>query len=140
MKISEMFGGFLKAADLEKPIQVVIESVAEEEVGSGSDKEIRPVVRFRGAKKGLVLNKTNGEILAGLFGDETDDWIGKRIVLYNDKSILFEGRRGGIRVRIPAGAPAPAARRPASPPQPPAEQEPSEEWRAEEEGAPEAPF
>ena len=37
---------------------------------------------FEGAKKKLVLNRTNGECLKALFGRNVDDWIGKRITLY----------------------------------------------------------
>jgi hypothetical protein len=67
-----------------------------------------PVLYFRGQRKGMRLNKTNGLAIAKLYGDETDDWIGQRIELY---SVPVQNPRGemvdGIRLRRP-----PAQRRP----------------------------
>jgi hypothetical protein len=54
--------------------------------------------------KPLVLNLTNGHILADIFGNEDfDGWTGKEIVLFNDKTVIYNGKVGGIRVRAPKG-------------------------------------
>ncbi len=60
--------------------------------------------------KALVLNNTNGQRIQSITGsDDFDDWIGHRITLYNDKSVMFAGeRKGGIRVYVPQQAPAAA--------------------------------
>ena len=42
----------------------------------------------------------NGEILVAIFGSESDEWVGKRIILFNDPSVKGPGGiRGGIRIR-----------------------------------------
>jgi hypothetical protein len=45
-------------------------------------------------------------------GDDTDDWIGKQVILYNDESIQFAGKvTGGLRFKRlkTAAKPRPAA-------------------------------
>jgi hypothetical protein len=58
---------------------------------------------FEELEKPMVLNSTNGQLIAKIVGsDETDEWAGKQIVLYHDPNISFQGRLvGGIRVRAP---------------------------------------
>jgi hypothetical protein len=75
--------------------------------------ETKPVVSFAGTQKGLPLNKTNANVLAGAFGPETDGWRGRSIVLYYDPNVVMKGQiTGGLRLRLPdnaqpAAAPAP---------------------------------
>lgn len=50
-------------------------------------KSKKPRILFRellakNDKRGLLLNKTNGAAIAGLYGVKTEAWIGKRITLY----------------------------------------------------------
>lgn len=102
MKVSTLFKGkYLKAASLGgAPVRVTIESLTMEELGE--DKEEKPVVYFQNKDQGLVLNRTNASVLADLFGDESDGWIGKQIVLSPEK-VSFQGRLvDAIRVRQPA--------------------------------------
>jgi hypothetical protein len=48
------------------------------------EKDIKPkmVIEFKGVEKTLVVNKTNRDILIAAFGDETDAWVGKNVVLH----------------------------------------------------------
>lgn len=96
---------FLKAADFPEPKLMVIEHVAEESVGMGDVKETKPVVYFVDTAPGIVCGPTViGQLIEALGSDETDDWIGCPIVVYNDPSIQFQGRKvGGIRFRKPKG-------------------------------------
>lgn len=91
-------GQYIKAADLQKQhVNVVIERVEMEQVG----KDTKPVVFFRGKQRGLVLNKTNGYTLGDAFGDDTDEWIGKSIIMH-EVMVDFQGTRmPSIRVLIP---------------------------------------
>jgi hypothetical protein len=59
------------------------------------------LLEFEGDIKAFVLNTTNGQLLAHYLGSpESDDWIGKRVTLYNDPTVSFAGKIvGGIRVR-----------------------------------------
>jgi hypothetical protein len=63
---------------------VVISSVAcAALVSEGNKKTKKPVLSFRGFDKKLAVNKTNGKILAKLFGTtETEKWVGKPITIY----------------------------------------------------------
>ena len=93
MKIGAAFPSkYLKADDLgvNRPI-VTIERVTLEDVGG--DGEHRPVIRFAGKDKMLVVNKTNANIISEVLGtDETDEWEGRQIRLYATKT-EFQGKR-----------------------------------------------
>jgi len=117
MRISTSFPSeYLRAADLQgREITVLIDRVEIRDLGG----DPKPVLFFEGKSRGLVLNKTNGNVIADVYGDETDDWTGKPVVLY-EALVDFQGRRvPAIRVRVPrrpdVAAP-PPARRPAPPP------------------------
>ena len=92
MNINDAFPSkWLKAADLKghPPVSVVIREVTLEEVGD--DKETKPVVYFEGKKLGVVLNKTNGAMIAHFYGSETDGWRGKQILL-RCEPVAFAGK------------------------------------------------
>jgi hypothetical protein len=122
---------FLTKEDCSLPILVTIESVNEINVAKeGAPEEYRWCVHFKETEKPMVLNSTNGQIIAKMTGqDDTDDWTGVKVVLYNDPNVSFGGKIvGGIRCRAPRvkpAAPAPAAAprpapRPVAPVAPPA--------------------
>jgi len=99
MRIDDAFpSNYLKAKDLEnKEVQVVIESVTMEDIGDGD----KPVLRFVKSKKGLVCNKTNALTISDSLGEETDDWVGKDLILYPAKT-MYEGKMVPcIRVKVP---------------------------------------
>jgi hypothetical protein len=91
---------YLKAADLEDDdVTLTIASVEMEDIGQGNNKERRPVIYFRKEKKGLVLNKTNLNVIENLYGDETDDWIGEEITLFATE-VEYQGKMvDAIRVK-----------------------------------------
>ena len=98
-KVSEVYGGaYLTGADLAgKSHRLPIQSVAVEEVGD--EREEKLVVSFTGAKKSLVLNKTNASTLVSAFGDDTDAWSGRTVELFTIP-VNFNGRTyDGVRVR-----------------------------------------
>ena len=95
-----------KASDLNKAITLVMNYVEMMEI-YGQD-EAKPVLFFENARKGLVLNVTNGNTIAEKYGDEMDDWCGKPIVLYPDKTDFAGKRVDCIRLKIPAVAVVPA--------------------------------
>lgn len=100
MRISAAFpSDYLKAADLmDRNVKVVISGVEMRDIGD----DHKPVLFFQGKDRGLVLNKTNSNNIAIAYGDETDDWVGKEIILY-PAMVDFQGRSvQAIRVRAPA--------------------------------------
>ena len=92
---------YIKAADLNgKPATLVMNYVEMTEIYGQDDP--KPVLFFENARKGLVLNVTNGNTIAEKHGDEMDEWCGKSITLYPDKTDFGGKRVDCIRIRIPA--------------------------------------
>jgi len=58
--------------------------------GDNGAKERKPIIFFANDKQ-MVCNKTNGTTLGEMFGNETDDWIGKEITLIV-QSVDFAGK------------------------------------------------
>lgn len=120
MKMHQMFPSeYLSAGDLESKQfwPLVIERV---EMREFNDSGSKPVIFFKGAKKGLVANKTNCEIIAAITGsDDSDDWTGTNIVLCTEMT-TFKGKPTKcVRVSMQESmklkrSPAPAAKKPAA--------------------------
>lgn len=97
---------FLTKNDVEPPILVTIKSYEEMNVAMENQApENKWCLIFKELDKPLVLNMTNGQLIAAITGsEEFDHWIGREIILYNDKTVMFAGRlTGGIRVKVPKG-------------------------------------
>jgi hypothetical protein len=95
---------FLKKEDCDRPVLVTISNVTQENVAKeGAPQELKWCLHLEEFDKPMVLNSTNGQLIARITGsEETDDWTGSRIVLYHDPSVSFGGKIiGGIRVRAP---------------------------------------
>jgi hypothetical protein len=94
---------FLKKNDVEPPVNVTIVRYESINVGLESGPpEMKWCLHFQELPKPLVLNKTNGQLIAHYLNTEDfDGWIGKQVQLYNDPTIAFQGRlTGGIRIRL----------------------------------------
>lgn len=94
-KISEEFNNnFIKAEELDRPITFTIDEVEIVEFNEdGGGKKKKVVVTFKGKdRKKLVLNATRREVMVELFGDDTDDWIGRKVTLNKGKT-MFAGKR-----------------------------------------------
>jgi hypothetical protein len=100
MKVSQVFQSkHLSAADVEDgDLEVVIASVGIEQFDDGN----KLLVKFQNMDKGLVANKTNSNRIALLYGDDTDEWVGREIVLYQDMVDMQGKTTKAIRVRGPA--------------------------------------
>ena len=114
MNINNAFPSkYLKSGDIEgtDDLLLTIDHVSVESVGQ-DDPEDKPIVYFQEVEKGLVLNKTNANTIAGLYGPETDAWTGKRIALYATE-VAYQGKMTlSLRVRLKA----PATSKPAAAP------------------------
>lgn len=99
MNINEAFpSNYLKASDLKGTTPTVTMShVTSEQMGD--DRKL--VLYFQGKDKGMVLNKTNANNIATIYGPETEQWQGKKVVLAV-AWVDFQGRSvEAIRVRPP---------------------------------------
>lgn len=108
MKRSDIFpSNYVKCEDLKgKQVTLRIKDVTVEKMGDDE----KPVCWFYQREKGLVLNQTNWDIIEGIHGPESDDWLGKSITIYPTK-VMFAGKRvDAIRVRemAPTFTPTPA--------------------------------
>ena len=65
--------------------------------------ELRYCLQFEEVEKPMVLNSTNGQIIAAITGsEESIHWAGHKLVLFDDPTVSFGGKLvGGIRVRAP---------------------------------------
>ena len=128
MKVSELKSSkFLKKDDVGNGVLVTIAGVEQVNVAKeGAPEELKWCMHFNELDKPLVLNSTNGQIIEQITGkDDSDDWAGAKIVLYNDPNVSFGGKlTGGIRVRAPKVKPT-AKAKPAPEPEPPANDEPA---------------
>ncbi len=100
-KMSQMFPSkWLAAADLDEQDRTfTVADVTEELIGQGEEQDLKWVVHFREVDKGLVLNKTNATTITSALGDDTDEWIGRRVVLYPTE-VSFSGKMvSAIRVK-----------------------------------------
>lgn len=111
MRISSAFPSkYLRAADLpeDKSVAVVIDHVSIENVAGNDDpNDEKPVLYFQGKQKGVVLNRTNANVISAVYGDDTDQWVGKQVLLYATET-SFQGKMMPcIRMRIPKHGAAP---------------------------------
>ena len=114
MKMSEAFPSrFLKAQDvMGRPVRATISGCTLEDLGDSR----KPALSFNGRSKQLIVNKTNGALLAAWFGDDTDQWLGREIEIYADKAPMQGRIVDCLRVRLPQQSAAPwQAPQPAAP-------------------------
>src|SRR3990167_8635773 len=109
MKMSQMFPSqYITAADVEDAdVILTIKAVKIEQVGKSDDPQSKPVIHFDETEKTLTLNKTNAKTIEGIYGSETDLWIGKPISLFATET-EFAGKpvlAVRIRIKAPTGAP-----------------------------------
>lgn len=105
MKISDMKSSrFLTQNDVGEDGKVVtVQDISHENVAPANQpKELKYVMHFEEEwAKPLVLNRINTELAAKVLrSDDTDLWIGKQLVAYQDPTISYGGKViGGIRLR-----------------------------------------
>ena len=90
-------GDHLKCADLKgKEVSLTIASVSLEKVGD----DTKLVAYFNGTDRDLVLNKTNANCISQMYGDETDMWVGKKIILLPSQAEFGGKTVPAIRIKL----------------------------------------
>lgn len=93
-------GRFVKAEDFHgKDVTLTIKDIDLDELEDQRGKKMKCVVSFLEVKKQLVLVKTNGECVKGMFGPKVRGWIGKRVTFFPETGTFFGKRQQAIRVR-----------------------------------------
>jgi hypothetical protein len=126
MKIGSAFPSkYLKATDIPagRFVKLRVDRVTMENVGGDQSPEDKPVLYFQGKEKGMVLNRTNAGTVADVYGDDTDDWHGRTVEVYQTQ-VQFQGKMvDSLRIRVDKAwareTPIPAAPAKAAPPQNP---------------------
>ena len=107
MKMSSAFPSrYLRAADLDgRKVRLRMSHVEMEDVAGTGPDSTKPVLYFKGKKKGLVLNVTNARTIASTYGDDMDAWEDRQIELYPTET-EFQGKLVPcLRVGIPSSLP-----------------------------------
>lgn len=114
MKTSQMIQSkFLKKDDFPVPEVLTIKDVSLEEVGKG---DTRWVLFFKEKHKGVVLNVTKIKQLETAYGDDSDNWVNRKVKLMHDPTVMMGTQQvGGIKFIFPS----PGAAAAAPPPPPP---------------------
>jgi hypothetical protein len=93
---------FIKADHLLKgPQTYTIKSVVIQELESEKGFEKKAIVSFAETEMDWVCPTVNGVCLRAMFGDDLDDWVGKRVTLYaTDKIMQLPSRKGQPAIRV----------------------------------------
>lgn len=116
MKVSDYYGSsWLSHEDLDDDGEVHIVTIkecyeAEFEGDDDDDAKKKPAqtkiaVEFKEFDKPLLLNKTNAGTIVGLYGNDTEEWIGNRIGIYATEVQFGKKMVGAIRVKPRAPKP-----------------------------------
>lgn len=95
-------GEYIKAVELEMGREVTMRIAAWRIVKLENEKGVsdRLTLWFDATERGMVVNRTNAECIAAMFGAEMDGWIGKRITIYRDPTVrLGKETVDGLRLR-----------------------------------------
>jgi len=89
---------YIQKEDLAQPTRITVAGCSREDIGRDGRQDWKWIVSFEGQWKPMILNVTNTKAFFNALGADSDDWKGKQIILFNDLSVSYEGKQGGIRV------------------------------------------
>src|SRR6201986_2947216 len=100
---------FLRKEDFDEDRVMTIKGVRLEDM-PGDQGEQKWVLYFKEEAKGMALNVTTIRVLEQAYGDDTDHWVGNKVMVYVDPNVSFGGKVvGGLRLGTPKKSkPAPA--------------------------------
>lgn len=107
MRTSDMIKSkFWRARDLEgrPPVVLTISDVTEELLGRGARQDVKCFLWFTENNKGLQLNKTRVTILEAAYGPDSVVWVGRKVRLSFDPTVVFGDRAvGGVKLQTEVG-------------------------------------
>jgi hypothetical protein len=110
MRASDMIESkYMKQGDIDGDTIVTVQKIGKGNVApEDQPPENKWMIRFKELPKPMVLNSTNIQALEKCLGEETDNWIGKEVILYVDPNVSYGGKvTGGLRIKSAAPAAAP---------------------------------
>lgn len=101
-RVSEMIvSKFLRKEDFDEDRVMTIKGIKLEDM-PGDSGDQKWVLYFREEAKGMALNVTTIRVLEQAYGDDTDQWVGNKVMVYVDPNVSFGGKVvGGLRLRTP---------------------------------------
>lgn len=94
---------FLKSQEFAgKDVTYTIKSIVLEELeDENAQKKVKGLMCFEETPKMLVINRTNSDCLKGMFGRETNNWVGKRVTFFPEPFFnrMTKEQTTAIRVR-----------------------------------------
>lgn len=92
---------FLRKEDFDEDRVMTIKGLKLEDMPGDEGKQ-KWVLYFNEDDKGLALNATTIRTCERAYGKESDDWMGKKVLVYVDEDVMFGGKVvGGLRIRTP---------------------------------------
>lgn len=107
---------YLKQSDFDQDYIVTVRKIEHKNIAmEGKPTDMKWLAHFNEFDKPMVLNSTNIQLMEkACRSDDTDDWIGKEIIVYTDPNVSFGGELvGGLRIK-PAQVAPPAKPKPAN--------------------------
>lgn len=99
-----MLSKYLAKGDVAQPIIAHIRGVALDS-GGRSNEDPKWLMYFNEVRKPMKLNNTILRYLGEMIGPNSDSWIGKKVRIYIDHSIMMAGQTvGGIRLQVAKSA------------------------------------
>jgi hypothetical protein len=100
MNIDQLFpSNYLKASDADgNPTYTMQDVKIESMKNRDGEEEEKPVLYFVEVEKGLVLNRTNAQVISGFYGDDTDNWVGERVTLTSVDVSAFGQTKPALRI------------------------------------------
>jgi len=99
---------YLKQSDVPDDAFVTIQKIGKKNIAKEDEApDVKWLCQFNEYNKPLILNTTNIQLLAkACESEDTDDWIGKEVILYADPNVSYGGKLvGGLRIRKAKTAP-----------------------------------
>jgi len=124
MKIDDLIPSkYLKQSDVPEDTLVTVKELKKQNVAQQDEEaEYKYIIFFEEFPKGMVLNSTNIKRMGKALGNDTDMWIGGKVVLYVDPDVEYAGNVvGGLRIR--------ASRKPSAVPRKPSDDEANRKLR-----------
>lgn len=76
-------------------------TISSADVKKFSDTDSKIVLTFHEWEKSLPLNYTNAQTIAGIYGQDSNSWVGQQIMLFT-MPVTYQGKQTlGVRVRAP---------------------------------------
>jgi len=102
MLINEMLPSrYLKQEDVDGEVVVTVTGLKKINIAHDDQApQMKWVLKFEEFAKPFVANPTNLKRLFKALGDNTDDWIGGKIILFVDENVEYAGNiTGGLRLK-----------------------------------------